>query len=512
MSSNAADDEVFIYTGPRGEIVPKDVVRVRVNQSIVSLPVDAFCGHTNLTEVELSEGLVEIGDGSFRMCNNSITKINIPTSLRRICNDAFCNSLQNPIHLHDGIESIGERSFGCCIFTNFRVPLLIKVIPDSMLFNCKSTFSVEIPNNATEIDDFAFSDCFCLRNVAFPPDAVIGYKIFLERDNYSDLQELFGSQERIIIELQHRFDGLPIHKLVYYQSYHQGVLQNLITAIYMRSSHGRALRSELNLTGDQQDCLGMTPLHILACSSVHDIEVYRVIIDNYPTNLITEDRWGAVPLLYAFWGAAPTDIIQFMMERYQSIYPHHQFNWTMMVDTMGRCDTPKENIEKLLHVKQMYFPEQSIDWEYLLDKFANDYSHLAFYNTFRERLQFLVMCGMSLHVEALAFKVWRDNITHMIQTAAFGVRGDNSVVLREIRAKFAYFEDEFPKLKESTTIIELALWKMSMNENIPQEEATHCQKKTKVDKSSIQRRITCGADVVIRHVLPYLITFADDES
>ena len=64
-----------------------------------------------------------------------------------------------------------------------------KWITDSMLFNCKSTFSVEIPNNAIEIDDFAFSDCFCLRNVAFPPDAVMGYKIFLERDNYSDLQD-----------------------------------------------------------------------------------------------------------------------------------------------------------------------------------------------------------------------------------------------------------------------------------------------------------------------------------
>jgi hypothetical protein len=53
----------------------------------------------------------------------------------------------------------------------------------------------------------------------------------------------------------------------------------------------------------------MIPLHILACSSVHDLELYCVIVDNYPTNLITEDRWGALPLLYAFWGAAPAEII-----------------------------------------------------------------------------------------------------------------------------------------------------------------------------------------------------------
>jgi len=29
-----------------------------------------------------------------------------------------------------------------------------------------------------------------------------------------------------------------------------------------------------------------------------------------------------------------------------------------MVETIGRCDTPKESIENLLNVKQMHFPEQ----------------------------------------------------------------------------------------------------------------------------------------------------------
>ena len=105
----------------------------------------------------------------------------------------------------------------------------------------------------------------------------------------------------------------------------------------------------------------MTPLHILTCSSVHDIDVYRVIVDNYPTNLITEDGWGALPLLYAFWGAAPTEILQFLLESYQSLYPDHLFNWTMMVETMGRCDTPKESIENLLCMKQTHFTEQHID-------------------------------------------------------------------------------------------------------------------------------------------------------
>jgi hypothetical protein len=31
-----------------------------------------------------------------------------------------------------------------------------------------------------------------------------------------------------------------------------------------------------------------------------------MIVENYLTNLITEDIWGALPLLYAFWGGAPS--------------------------------------------------------------------------------------------------------------------------------------------------------------------------------------------------------------
>jgi hypothetical protein len=258
----------------------------------------------------------------------------------------------------------------------------------------------------------------------------------------------------------------------------------------------------------------MTLLHILTYSSIHDLGHYCLIVDKYPANLITEDRWGAVPLLYAFWGAAPTEIIQFLLESYQSLYPGHVFNWTMMVETIGRCDTPKENIENLLCVKQMHFPDQTIDWVYLLDKFALS-SHYSFSGLpFQERLQFLVMCGMSDSVEALAFKVWRDHITDMIHTANFQYNMDNTVILRRIQAKVAHFDDEYPKLKEITSIIELALWKLRMNENFLQDEVSHCQKKMKTDESSIRRqcRITCGADVVIRHILPYLITATDEES
>jgi hypothetical protein len=107
--------------------------------------------------------------------------------------------------------------------------------------------------------------------VAFPPNAVCDINALIgddEMDNriiHTDLYQLFGSESRIIFALRHRFDGLPIHSIVYYQSYHQGVLQNLIAAMNMRYCQRRTM-CKLDPTGNQQDdCLGMTPLHILAC-------------------------------------------------------------------------------------------------------------------------------------------------------------------------------------------------------------------------------------------------------
>jgi hypothetical protein len=180
----------------------------------------------------------------------------------------------------------------------------------------------------------------------------------------------------------------------------------------------------------------------------------------------------------------------------------------MMVETMGRCDTPKESIENLLSVKQTHFPEQSIDWGYLLDKFAQP--SLASFNgaPFQECMQFLFMCGMSERVEALPFKVWRDHITNMIRTAVFEWMRDNLGILRSIQSKLAHFEDELPKLKEATTMLELALWKVRMTVKSHQDMVIQSQKKMKTDASSIRQqcRVICGADVVIGHVLPFLIT------
>jgi predicted nucleic acid-binding Zn-ribbon protein len=96
----------------------------------------------------------------------------------------------------------------------------------------------------------------------------------------------------------------------------------------------------------------------------------------------------------------------------------------------------------------------------------------------------------------------------MIQTSDYKWSNDNSTILRGIREKLAHFEDKLSKLKDVTSVLELALWKMKMNGFTLEENLTRHQKKIKTNQSELQQqcRVTCGADVVIGHVLPFLIT------
>jgi hypothetical protein len=128
-------------------------------------------------------------------------------------------------------------------------------------------------------------------------------------------------------------------------------------------------------------------------------------------------------------------------------------------------------------------------------------------------MQFLFMCGLSSRVEALPIRVWCDHIENMIQTADYRWSMDNAVILRAIRYKLAYFEDELPKFEEVTTIIELALWKTRLDESVHKRGTTHRPKKFKTDVSHVRQqcRVICGADIVIRLLLPFLITAVEEE-
>ena len=93
--------------------------------------------------------------------------------------------------------------------------------------------------------------------MSISPDAVIEDGVLPPQ-----LQNILRPDSEIITDaLKHRFDGLPIHKILYYQSYQPFLLDNLNDAI------------RLDPSGNNQDCFGMTALRVACCTNIQELDV-----------------------------------------------------------------------------------------------------------------------------------------------------------------------------------------------------------------------------------------------
>ena len=109
-TADESNTEVFVYT--EGISVPQDVVRVRVHPSVTVIPEGAFYERKKLEEVELCEGLLEIGKQAFFQCD-LLTKITtIPSTVTVIHESAFaeCFSLQE-VKFCEGLREMKRRAF-----------------------------------------------------------------------------------------------------------------------------------------------------------------------------------------------------------------------------------------------------------------------------------------------------------------------------------------------------------------------------------------------------------------
>ena len=380
-------------------------------------------------------------------------------------------------------------------------------------------FSLELPEDVSIIKEYAFSNCLSLRNVALPVSAEVEHCAFFCCGRLRQIDgvlngglmtsdESLKRQQQITDALKHRFDKLPIHKMIYYQSY------NNVTADSLRIADS---------TGNQRDRLGMTPLHIMACSSVQNIELYKVLVEKYPENLITEDSWGGLPILYAVWGGVPKDILLFLIGSYQSLYPDYEFNWTLMVESL-LSGLQEETVYKLLDIQQRFFPNQIIDWEDLLNKAVTMPCETNNFESVKiESFRIILQCRMMKSVREIGLKQWRDEITD-----AIGAFHDLSkpkmkltikscmkrrTFIQQIKTKIIEFEVAYIKLKESIVLLELALWKKRMSEYALEQNEENNNLNQSMDRLGLDEeetsqekcRISCGSDIVIEHVLPYLV-------
>lgn len=139
-----------------------------------------YCGY--MTEIELSEGLVSMGEDVF--WDTAIPEMKLPESLEYIGFDTYgCARIQ---HLEiPGTTGLYGYTFMSCD-NMFHVTLGdgIKSVPYCMFINCSNLSWVDIPDSVDWISYSVFSGCKSLSNIHFPQNLKsIGETAFIECEN-----------------------------------------------------------------------------------------------------------------------------------------------------------------------------------------------------------------------------------------------------------------------------------------------------------------------------------------
>jgi len=388
-------------------IIPQNAFKDLTNLTSIELPKGliriedhAFENCKSLTSVNIPPSVTSIGNFAFCKCKKLQSISFLPTineedgqegghQLERIGEYAFksCKSITR-IKLPTSITTIDKCAFYNCNIQHFHIPPLVTKFNISSLGNNNNLVSLEVHENVTYIQDNVtlnnktseikgMTSLVSLRNVALPPSSTssteegeeevqeckldpcrVGGKTLLTRcTSLIDFAfpEAEGDETYITDALRQRFDNLPIHKICYHYCYNdtQSTLTQLTKEIIPS-----LWKREVNPTGKQQDCLGMTPLHILACSTKQQdsIEVYQLLIDKYPETLIMEDKWGDIPLMYAIWCNASKDVIDLFVESYNIHHPEYEFDYVITlrlevlmngVNVFGDDDDDIKGVESL---------------------------------------------------------------------------------------------------------------------------------------------------------------------
>lgn len=127
----------------------------------------AFAGMDKLQSVRLPLGLDSIPEFTFFECE-SLCNISIPTSVRHIASYSFQHTAITELNLQDSVITLGDAVFSRCFsLETVRLPKHLGIIPDRTFDSCKALRELEIQKNVKQIGKEAFADTIALERVRF---------------------------------------------------------------------------------------------------------------------------------------------------------------------------------------------------------------------------------------------------------------------------------------------------------------------------------------------------------
>ena len=164
-------DGLYYYIPGCGKVVvrgmDKHIRKAKILKGTEIIVDGAFYNYVDLHEVDIPEGVTEIGGSAFY--NSSIKDIKIPDTVTYIGTNAFkgCGSLEN-CKLSTKLEKLSESVFmDCSKLKRLELPQLKEIGPWACAF-CSSLETIEIPDSVESISEYAFTYCNNLKYVILP--------------------------------------------------------------------------------------------------------------------------------------------------------------------------------------------------------------------------------------------------------------------------------------------------------------------------------------------------------
>jgi len=222
-----------------------------------------------------------------------------------------------------------------------------------------------------------------------------------------------------------------------------------------------------------------------------------------------KDKWGDLPLAYIIWSEAPKDVLHFFFETHRRNEGKMSLDFSAVIKRLAKYASA-EHLRRVIQAQRTYFPELVVDWQsigaYILSELRGN-RQFPFHEVVRVLLEASVsrrFGWMSLeHQDEIDYAIVRRRNDCSIRFSIFDQReyayGYNVIQAMVIDRAWLYHS----KLVETTTILELALWKMLLNEVLQPNQNIII-----TDDRSVREQIRSDSgnvfNVVISNVLSFL--------
>lgn len=205
---------------PRAYYGNHNLVQVEIRDGVKEIGDDAFVNCSKLERVIIPDSVEVVGKNPFDACQNLVrievspdhpflavidgilyskadrrlvccppkqsyrenSQYSIPKGIRIIGAHAFESNVFTRVKIPDSVEIIEEYAFFCCHLTGVDIPESVRTIGIGAFEFCSKMASLRLPTGIREIGRLAFSQCKKLKNISIPESVtVLGYDAFDEK-------------------------------------------------------------------------------------------------------------------------------------------------------------------------------------------------------------------------------------------------------------------------------------------------------------------------------------------